>query len=144
MRKTIFFLLLGISISFANDGCNQNIAVQIMSDYDLKQEVGEIATMFLILVCKSDTITIKYTFHITAPNIDREKYKQRLYSIFLHNNKNNSDIVDRSCRILNMSLSDGSKAKDAGIKYIYQTYYLDNEMLFSMVMNDELCQRRGF
>ncbi|WP_297920835.1 hypothetical protein [uncultured Campylobacter sp.] len=144
MRKTIFFLLLGISISFANDGCNQNIAVQIMSDYDLKQEVGEIATMFLILVCKSDTITIKYTFHITAPNIDREKYKQRLYSIFLHNNKNNSDIVDRSCRILNMSLSDGSKAKDAGIKYIYQTYYLDNEMLFSMVMNDELCRRRGF
>lgn len=119
MRKTIFFLLLGISISFANDGCNQNIAVQIMSDYDLKQEVGEIATMFPILVCKSDTITIKYTFHITAPNIDREKYKQRLYSIFLHNNKNNSDIVDRSCRILNMSLSDGSKAKDAGIKYIY-------------------------
>ncbi len=118
MRKTIFFLLLGISISFANDGCNQNIAVQIMSDYDLKQEVGEIATMFPILVCKSDTITIKYTFHITAPNIDREKYKQRLYSIFLHNNKNNSDIVDRSCRILNMSLSGGSKAKDAGIKYI--------------------------
>ena len=100
--------------------------------------------MFPILVCKSDTITIKYTFHITAPNIDREKYKQRLYSIFLHNNKNNSDIVDRSCRILNMSLSDGSKAKDAGIKYIYQTYYLDNEMLFSMVMNDELCRRRGF
>lgn len=144
MRKTIFFLLLGISISFANDGCNQNIAVQIMSDYDLKQEVGEIATMFPILVCKSDTITIKYTFHITAPNIDREKYKQRLYSIFLHNNKNNSDIVDRSCRILNMSLSDGSKAKDAGIKYIYQTYYLDSEMLFSMVMNDELCRRRGF
>ncbi|WP_297902588.1 hypothetical protein [uncultured Campylobacter sp.] len=144
MRKTIFFLLLGISISFANDGCNQNIAVQIMSDYDLKQEVGEIATMFPILVCKSDTITIKYTFHITAPNIDREKYKQRLYSIFLHNNKNNSDIVDRSCRILNMNLSDGSKAKDAGIKYIYQTYYLDNEMLFSMVMNDELCRRRGF
>lgn len=144
MRKTIFFLLLGISISFANDECNQNIAVQIMSDYDLKQEVGEIATMFPILVCKSDTITIKYTFHITAPNIDREKYKQRLYSIFLHNNKNNSDIVDRSCRILNMSLSDGSKAKDAGIKYIYQTYYLDNEMLFSIVMNDELCRRRGF
>ena len=66
MRKTIFFLLLGIS----------------MSDYDLKQEVGEIATMFPILVCKSDTITIKYAFHITAPNIDREKYKQRLYSIF--------------------------------------------------------------
>nr|WP_314868925.1 hypothetical protein [uncultured Campylobacter sp.] len=95
MRKTIFFLLLGISISFANDGCNQNIAVQIMSDYDLKQEVGEIATMFPILVCKSDTITIKYTFHITAPNIDREKYKQRLYSIFLHNNKNNSNIVNR-------------------------------------------------
>ena len=144
MRKTIFFILLGISISFANDGCNQNIAVQIMSDYDLKQEVGEIATMFPILVCKSDTITIKYTFHITAPNIDREKYKQRLYSIFLHNNKNNSDIVDRSCRILNMNLSDGSKAKDAGIKYIYQTYCLDNEMLFSMVMNDELCRRRGF
>ena len=144
MRKTIFFLLLGISISFANDGCNQNIAVQIMSDYDLKQEVGEIATMFPILVCKSDTITIKYTFHITAPNIDREKYKQRLHSIFLHNNKNNSDIVDRSCRILNMSLSDGSKEKDAGIKYIYQTYYLDNEMLFSIVMNDELCRRRGF
>ena len=39
MRKTIFFLLLGISISFANDGCNQNIAVQIMSDYDLNKRL---------------------------------------------------------------------------------------------------------
>ena len=144
MRKIIFSLILTISVSFANDGCNQNIAVQIISNYDLKQQVGEIATMFPILACKNDTITIKYTFHITAPNIDRKKYQQSLYDTFLHNYKNNSDIVDMSCGILNMRLSDGSKVKDGGIKYIYQTYYLDNEMLFSMIMNDELCQKRGF
>ena len=144
MRKTIFFLLLAIGVLFANDGCNQNIAVQIISNYNLKQQVGEIATMFPILICKSDTITIKYTFHITAPNIDKEQYEQRLYDTFLHNYKNNSIIVDMNCGILNMRLSDGSKVKDGGIKYIYQTYYLDNDMLFSMVMNDELCQQRGF
>lgn len=144
MRKIMFFLLLTISVSFADDGCNQNIAVQIMSNYDLKRQVGEIANVLPVLAYKQDTITIEYIFHITAPNINREKYKQSLYDTFLHNYKNNSDIVDMSCRILNMRLSDGSKVKDSGIKYIYQTYYLDNEILFSMIMNDELCQKRGF